>query len=616
MDLTGSVHLLLASPGQQPPTMPDSPWRMWILTGEGPIDPRVVAERSRVSPVGARAERRLVNAVKTDDIDDLTRLSQGDGAVSEAASVLLAGRLGSVDVAAAIEVTRRVLLELRDPGGGKVVRRQWSGIHIHAPLAPGVPALIPLSRVGLGLMLSDLYLGTGRPAEALDLLRSLPSHPTVRLALAATLLGNGEHERVLEVTTDLANTDDVSALALVARSVAARTTQDLPAALDAACAALAAPDRSPGVVAAALEERSQLYSAAQQDDAARADLEALAGLTASLGPIEVPAATPLQPSAAPVATDDTSRDRARDRMRRRILGTGEPGSFGGRHHSTYRDEIAEMFALGQTDAVEELLLGLLDAVEDEVAELGVAFDPAFFLTLADLYNDSGRTEDLEALRERYAAAEARASGQSVRTVGDASPGEWSIRPALEPVPGSSPGPSVRREGPSMAAPRNDRPDHGPALGRPRHLSAVPPPTPDQAAGIPQPSAPVSPSTPTGAPIEQAHAEPPTVAADSPGPPGAAAPDQADQPAGAVETEAEAITPGEETGASDQQPPGGDAVAQGAPDGTGEGADRSDGGSPDGAGPPDGAGEAASPLDAPRPLTPVERAVRGPRVRSL
>lgn len=104
-----------------------------------------------------------------------------------------------------------------------------------------------------------------------------------------------------------------------------------------------------------------------------------------------------------------SLDRARDRMRRRITGVGEPVTFGGRHHSTYREEIAAMFALGQVLAVEELLLGLLDAVEDEVAERQwVRLDPTFFLTLADLYQDSGRTEDLHALRERFGAAEERA----------------------------------------------------------------------------------------------------------------------------------------------------------------------------------------------------------------
>jgi hypothetical protein len=86
-----------------------------------------------------------------------------------------------------------------------------------------------------------------------------------------------------------------------------------------------------------------------------------------------------------------------------------------------------MFALGQVDAVEELLLGLLDVVEDEVDELGVPLDATFFLTLADLYQDSGRTEDLHALRERYAAADARATRRATEVAGAA--GEGSGAPA-------------------------------------------------------------------------------------------------------------------------------------------------------------------------------------------
>ena len=130
-------------------------------------------------------------------------------------------------------------------------------------------------------------------------------------------------------------------------------------------------------------------------------------------------------------------------MRRRITGVGAPGTFGGRHHSTYRDEIAAMFALGQTDAVEELLLGLLDAVEDEVAELGTPLDPTFFLTLADLYHDCGRTEDLAALQDRFAAAEARselgvaaraAAPPARRTPGGGGAPRRPVEPDFAPAP--------------------------------------------------------------------------------------------------------------------------------------------------------------------------------------
>ena len=418
MDHTGQVHLLLGAPGQPPPSLPDSAWRMWVLAADGPIDPHVAAGRARLSPVAPRAERALVAAVAADDLDGLLRLSAEGGAAHDAARILTVGRLGAVDRGAAVDLTAAILREVADPSAPKVLRRHFPDLHVLVPLAPSAPALVPVSRVGLGLLLADMHSSSGRPQDAVAVLRALPAHPAVRLALAATLLGNGEHERVLEITTDVANVDDVSALVLVARSVAARSDGDLTAALDATCAALAAPERSPGVLAAALEERSHLYTVADNEEAARADMEVLGALAAGTGPITIPEAAPVQRSGGAGPGPEQTRDRARERMRRRITGVGEPGTFGGRHHSTYREEIAAMFALGQTDAVEELLLGLLDAVEDEVAELHVPFDPTFFLTLADLYNDSGRTEDLAALRDRYAAAEARAaqlSGTAART---------------------------------------------------------------------------------------------------------------------------------------------------------------------------------------------------------
>ncbi len=447
MDHTGQVHLLLGAPGQPPPALPESAWRMWVLAADGPIDPSVAASRARLSPVAPRSERTLVTTVAADDIDGLLRLTADGGGAQDAARILTVGRLGAVDRGAAIDLTAGILRDVADPSGPKVLRRHFPDLHLLVPLAPSVPALVPLSRVGLGLLLADMHVSTGRPAEALAVLRALPSHPAVQLALAATLLGNGEHDRVLEITTDTANLDDVSALALVARSVAARTTGDLAAALDAACGALADSSRSPGVVAAALEERSHLYTVADQEDAARADMEALASLAAGLGAVEIPEATPVQRAAGSPAPVEQTRDRARERMRRRITGVGEPGTFGGRHHSTYREEIAAMFALGQTDAVEELLLGLLDAVEDEVAELHVPFDPTFFLTLADLYNDCGRTEDLAALRDRYAAAEARAA----RLSGTPVPGRGGAAPSAEaPTPVPSVGSPVADPAPATA----------------------------------------------------------------------------------------------------------------------------------------------------------------------
>lgn len=225
-------------------------------------------------------------------------------------------------------------------------------------------------------------------------------------------------------------------------------------------------------------------------------------------------------------------------MRRRITGVGEPGTFGGRHHSTYREEIAAMFALGQVLAVEELLLGLLDAVEDEVAERRVRLDPTFFLTLADLYQDSGRTEDLHALRERFGAAEERARSM----------------PADDPVPDDGLASLVPKGATLLAGEGRTAPPVGP-----------PPPV-------------VAPSVPLVA-AESGIAPAPGLAPAAPAPAGGSAPGARAGPEPGLEPDIEAPLDGGEV--------------------------------------PDNA--EATPVGAPGPrreLTPVERMIRGPRVRSL
>jgi hypothetical protein len=404
------VHLLLSAPGEPPASLPASPWRGWIHTDRGPIDPPTAAKGLRLSPVSPRAERALVTAVATDDVDALGRLAAQGGPAQDAARVLAALRLATVDAPAAIELLHQLAAAPTDPTDSKVLRKHWIALAVQVDLAPSVPALVPIGRAAFGLLAAELMIGVGRVADALALLETLPPRPPIVLAKAAALLANGDHARVLEVTSSLAGVDDVSALALVARSVAARTLQDGTVALDAVCEALNDSGRSGVVLAAALEERAHLYTLAGDTVAAHADLEALAALAAGSTDITIPPPSSLRRGDGGGGEDeDDSLDRARKRIARRITGVGAPGTFGGRHHSTYRDEIATMFALGQVDAVEELLLGLLDVVEDEVDELGVPLDATFFLTLADLYQDSGRSLDLQALRERYAAADARAA---------------------------------------------------------------------------------------------------------------------------------------------------------------------------------------------------------------
>lgn len=540
------VHLLLSAPGQPPASLPASPWRGWLPSDRGPVDPTTAARGLRLSPVTPRAERALVAAVASDDVDALGRIAAQGGPAQDAARVLTALRLATVDPAAAIDLLQQLATAPTDPTDSKILRKHWSTLSVQADLAPSVPALVGLGRPAFALLGAELLVQSGRVADAVALLETLPPRPPVVLAKAAALLANGDHARVLEVTVALPGTDDVSALALVARSVAARSQQEITVALDAVCEALADGGRSGVVLAAALEERAHLYSLAGDTVAAHADLEALAALAAGSTDITIPPPSSLRRSDDP--SEDDSLDRARKRIARRITGVGAPGTFGGRHHSTYRDEIATMFALGQVDAVEELLLGLLDVVEDEVDELGVALDATFFLTLADLYQDSGRTEDLHALRERYAAADARATRRAAEVAEHA--GEGSGAPA------------------------------GVDLAKPAAVSAYLPPLPFASVDPVEDDEILAHQLVSilAGPAAAETSEVAAVAAVEPGP---------EPSAGRDPEPAPAVDPVEDTGAAPETDPVEEATEV----------------------------DLAEPEPS-RQLTPVERAIRGPRVRSL
>lgn len=549
------VHLLLSAPGQPPASLPASPWRGWLPTDRGPVDPPTAARGLRLSPVSPRAERALVAAVANDDVDALGRLAAQGGPAQDAARVLHALRLATIDPTSAVELLHQLAAAPNDPVDSKLLRKHWSMLCVQVDLAPSVPALVGLGRTAFALLAAELMVEVGRTTDALALIETLPPRPAVVLAKAATLLANGDHARVLEVTISLAGTDDISALALVARSVAARSQQDVPTALDAVCEALSDGTRSGVVLAAALEERAHLYSLAGDTTAAHADLEALAALAAGQADFAIPPPSSLRRSDEP--TEDDSLDRARKRIARRITGVGAPGTFGGRHHSTYRDEIATMFALGQVDAVEELLLGLLDVVEDEVDELGVPLDATFFLTLADLYQDSGRSLDLQALRERYAAADARATRRAAELAADVTPVDLSKPVSSVSVPAGSPAPA-------------------PVVVTGDVASSVTSSTPADEALVASASAPESDEA-SGEPAEEVAAQLVSVLA---GP---------------------AVATADPEPASSSTPPAEPTVAEPS------------------VAEPVGPAEPAVDLVEPakeRELTPVERAVRGPRVRSL
>ena len=172
----------------------------------------------------------------------------------------------------------------------------------------------------------------------------------------------------------------------MARGVALRVGGRFDDALACLDQAMGDPDRHPGIIVAALGERADLLRLVGDDLAAQADIDRI---TASKAASRSPRSTrPGEPR--------TRRGPAGGRRRPghgRRPGVGPPPAqrhgharapSGAGTTGCYEADVEAMLSAGQFGTAEHLLLGLIDAVEDEADEIGLPIDPSYFLTLADM----------------------------------------------------------------------------------------------------------------------------------------------------------------------------------------------------------------------------------------
>jgi tetratricopeptide (TPR) repeat protein len=358
-----------------------------------------------------RTERALLSALVHDDVGALVELAGSDHDLADLAQLLLGLRQAGSDPMGASRALIAVLDADPPPWEHRFVRRHLPGLEICTVLAPGVPAVMPVGHESMALLVAELLTATGRHLDAAALLGNLRSTNAVALALAAVHLACGRHEAAVEETERVPNTDDLSALCLVARGVALRVGGRFDDALGSLDQALGDPDRHPAVIVAALGERSDLLRLVGDDLAAKADIDRITALEGGqpIGAIE-PAgegSAGRGRQAPPVPVDEAAMVEAREWARRRLTGMGQPGTFAGRHHGSYQTDVEAMLSAGQFGTAEHLLLGLLDAVEDEADELHLPIDSSYFLTLVDMLEHEKRPYEALAIRERLDDAVAR-----------------------------------------------------------------------------------------------------------------------------------------------------------------------------------------------------------------
>jgi tetratricopeptide (TPR) repeat protein len=386
-------------------------WRCVVPGPDGDRGPEAALTDVRLSLGTGRTERALVAAVAKDEVGQLVEISSADHDLSPVAQLLVGLRQAGSDPMGSSRALVAVLDEDPPPWEHRFIRKHLPDLQVCVVLAPGVPAVIPISGDAVALLVAELLTTTGRHLDAAPLLANLHPRPEVVLALAAVHLASGHHAAAVEITERIANTDDLSALCLVARGVALRVGGRFDEALAALDQAMGDPNRHPGIIVAALGERADLLKLIGDDLAAQADIDRITALEGGEPVADLSAATtspgdgarevPMPPP------DDAGMAEAREWARRRLTGLGTPGTFAGRHHRSYEADVEAMLSAGQFGTAEHLLLGLLDAVEDEADELHVPIDPSYFRALIDLLEHEKRHYEALAIRERMSEAIAR-----------------------------------------------------------------------------------------------------------------------------------------------------------------------------------------------------------------
>jgi len=402
----GAPRLLLDDPAAAPSAPLPTAWRCVVPGPDGDRGPEAALAEVRPSLGAGRTERSIVTAIAKDQVGQLVDVSASDHDLAPVAQLLVGLRQAGGDPMGASRALIAALDEAPPPWEHRFLRKYLPDLQVCAVLAPGVPAVLPASRDAISLLVAELLTATGRHLDAAALLGNLHPQPEVVLALAAVHLASGHHEAAIDVTERLSNTDDLTALCLIARGVALRVAGRFDDALAVLDQAMSVPDRHPGIIVAALGERSDLLKLVGDDLAAQADIDRITALeggepVGDLG--EVHAEDGHRDAPLPPA-DDPGMAEAREWARRRLTGLGTPGTFAGRHHQSYEPDLEAMLAAAQWGTAEHLLLGLLDAVEDEADELHIPIDSSYFRTLIDVLEREKRHYEALAIRERLTEA--------------------------------------------------------------------------------------------------------------------------------------------------------------------------------------------------------------------
>jgi tetratricopeptide (TPR) repeat protein len=241
---------------------------------------REVGARAKAQPKGRGQARPVLNPrageiVAAVSQRDTARLQTLAGNDAELAPTLwaAAGLLLAVDDPWRAEA---LLFRVWGRGGGLeqagLARAGLGGLSFSVAIAPGVSVDLPPTRQTAGLALVELLQARDAMHDALDIAEALDASAPALLSLAELYTELGRWEQVLEVTQEVRNTDDCTALVLILRGIAFQQLGRIPEALDCFGRVVRTSSRSLAIRSRARLERARSHLATGRRADARREL--------------------------------------------------------------------------------------------------------------------------------------------------------------------------------------------------------------------------------------------------------------------------------------------------------------------------------------------------------
>ena len=245
------------------------------VTRDAAIPAQTQPAQSRKKPgwFAPRVEKDLFAAMSASEVARIETIAREHPSYAAAAGSL-AGllRMQAEQVQAAIEMLMLVWSTAQDPASDPFIQKYVS-VSFNLVLAPGVSAPLSLSRNTVGLALAELLQLQGRQAEAVEIVEQLEPNAASAISLAELYAELGRWSDVVELTDQVTNQDDLTALLCVFRGVALRELGYYEAARTSFKEALKTKQRNSVIRHRAWLERARCYELEGKRSLARKDLE-------------------------------------------------------------------------------------------------------------------------------------------------------------------------------------------------------------------------------------------------------------------------------------------------------------------------------------------------------